>query len=157
MHVKITIYCTMERTQNLKECPVCHTIRYCQDQVSKKVPHKVLRHIPLKLRFESMFKCRDLAKYMSYHAHGRSQYGVMCMATDRYWKEIEEKSQHLRNEPRNARICLAMDGVNNFGDLRTTYSIWLVLIINIGLPPWIEMKKEHLMLTLIILGIRTYE
>ena len=116
---------------NLKECPVCHTSRYCQDQVSKKVLHKLLRHIPLKPRFERMFKCRELAKYMSYHVHGRSQDGVMRMAADsNYWKEIEEKWPHLRNEPRNARISLEMDGVN---------SIWLILITNNNLSPWMEM------------------
>ena len=82
----------------------------------------------------------------------------MRMAADRkYWKEIEEKWPHLRNEPRNARISLAMDGVNPFGDLRTTYSVWPVLIINNNLPPWMAMKKEHAMLTLIIPGTRTYE
>lgn len=143
---------------NLQQCPVCHTNRYRQDQVSKKVPYKVLRHIPLKPRFERMFKCKELAKYMDYHAQGRSQDGVMRMVADsKYWKDIEEKWPHLRNEPRNARISLAMDGVNPFGDLRTTYSIWPVLIINNNLPPWMAMKKEHAMLTLIIPGTRTYE
>jgi len=51
---------------NLQQCPMCHTNRYRQDQVSKKVPYKVLRHIPLKPRFERMFKCKELAKW---HLH----------------------------------------------------------------------------------------
>ena len=81
----------------------------------------------------------------------------MCMVTNRKnWKEIKEKWPHLKNEPRNARISLAMDGVNPFGDFRTTYSVWPVLIINNNLPPWMAMKKEHAMLTLIIPGTRTY-
>lgn len=50
-----------------------------------------------------------------------------------------------------------MDGVNPFGDLRTTYYVWPVLIINNNLPPWMAMKKEHAMLTLIIPGTRTCE
>ena len=50
-----------------------------------------------------------------------------------------------------------MDGVNPFGDLRTTYSFWLVLIINNNLLPWMVMKKEDAMLTLIIPGTRTYQ
>ena len=40
-----------------------------------------------------------------------------------------KKWPHLKNEPRNARISLAMDDVNPFGDLRTTYYVWPVLII----------------------------
>lgn len=83
-----------------------------------------------------MFKCRELAKYMDYHAHGRSQDSVMRMAPDsKYWKDINEKWPHLR----------------------TTYSVWPILIINNSLPPWMAMKKEHAMLTLIIPSIRTYE
>ena len=29
------------------ECPECHISRYRTDQVTKKVPHKVLRYIPI--------------------------------------------------------------------------------------------------------------
>ena len=72
------------------------------------------------------------------------------------WKEIEKKWPHLRNETRNEIISLAMDGVNPFGYLRKTYSVWPVLIINNNLPPCMAMKREHAMLTLIIPGIRTY-
>lgn len=77
---------------NLQQCPKCHTNRYRQDQLSKKVPYKVLRHIPLKPRFERMFKCKELAKYMDHHAQGRSQDGVMRMVADsKYWKDIKVK------------------------------------------------------------------
>ena len=109
---------------NLQQCPKCHKNRYHQDQLSKKVPYKVLRHIPLKPRFERMFKCKELAKYMDHHAQGRIQDGVIRMVADsKCWKDIEVKWPHFRNEPRNARISLAMDSVNPFGDLRTTYFV----------------------------------
>jgi len=105
-----------------------------------------------------MFKCKELAKYMDHHAQGRSQDGVMRMVPDsKCWKGIEVTWPHFRNEPRNARISLTTDGINPFGDLRTTYSIWPVLIINNNLPPWMAMRKEHAMLTLIIPGTRTCE
>ena len=60
----------------------------------------------------------------------RYQDGVMCMVTNRkYWKEMKEKWPHLKNEPRNARISLAMDDISPFGELRTTYYFWILLII----------------------------
>lgn len=95
---------------------------------------------------------------MDHHAQGRSQDGVMRMVADsKYWKEIEVKWPHLRNEPSNARISISMDGVNPFGDLRKTCYVWPMLITNNNIPPWMAMKKEHAMLNLIILGTRTYE
>lgn len=95
---------------------------------------------------------------MDHHAQGRSKDGVTRMVVDsKFWKYIEVKWPHFKNDPRNARISLAMDGVNPFGDLRTTYSIWPVLITNNNLPPWMAMKNEHAMLTLIIPGTRTCE
>lgn len=83
-----------------------------------------------------MFECKELEKYMDHNAQGRSQDGAICMVVDsKYWKEIEVKWPLLRNEPRNARISLEMDGINPFGDFRTTYYVWPVLIINNNLPP----------------------
>lgn len=67
-----------------------------------------------------------------------------CIATySKYWKEIEEKWPHLRNLPRNARISLAMDGVNPFRDLRTTYLVWIVLITNNNLTPSMVLMGEN--------------
>ena len=48
---------------------------------------------------------------------------------------IEEKWPLFKEEPRNVKISLVADGVNPFGDLRSTYSVWLVFVININLPP----------------------
>lgn len=77
---------------NLQQCPKCHINRYCQDQLYKIVPYKVLRHIPLKPRLERMFKCKELVKDMDHHGQARSQDGVMRMVVDsKYWKDIEVK------------------------------------------------------------------
>ena len=40
-----------------------------------------------------------------------------------------------------------------FGELCYTYSVWPVFVINNNLPPWMTIKIEHTMLTMIILGI----
>jgi hypothetical protein len=68
-------------------------------------------------------------------------------------KYIEEKWPIFKEEPRNVRLSLAADGVNPFGELRSTYSMWPIFVINNNLPPWILIKREHTMLAMIVPGI----
>ena len=69
------------------------------------------------------------------------------------FREIEEKYVDFKNEPRNGRLSLVVDGVNPFGELRYTYSVWPIFVINNNIPPWMSIKREHIMLTMIIPGI----
>jgi hypothetical protein len=66
--------------------------------------------------------------------------------------QIEEKWPIFKEEPRNVRLSLAVDGVNPFGELRSTYSMWPVFVINNNLPPWMSIKRKHTMLAMIVLG-----
>ena len=66
---------------------------------------------------------------------------------------IEEKWPIFKEEPRNVRLSLAADGVNPFGELRSTYSVWPVFVINSNLPPWMLIKRGHTMLGMIVPGI----
>ena len=91
---------------------------------------------------------------MDYHSKNRSGDGVLRMPADgSAFREIKEKYVDFKNEPRNVRISLAADGVNPFGELRSTYSVWPIFVINNNIPPWMSIKREHIMLTMIILGI----
>jgi hypothetical protein len=66
---------------------------------------------------------------------------------------IKEKWPIFKEETRNARLSLAVDGVNPFGELRSTDLLWRVFVINNNLPPWISIKREHTMLAMIVAGI----
>jgi hypothetical protein len=65
---------------------------------------------------------------------------------------IEEKWPIFKEEPRNVRLSLAVDGVNPFGKLRSMYSVWHSFVINNNLPPWMSIKGEHTMLAMIVPG-----
>ena len=65
---------------------------------------------------------------------------------------IEEKWPIFKEEPRNIKLSLVADGVNPFGEPRSTYLVWLVFVINNN-PPWMSIKREHTMLAMIVLGI----
>jgi hypothetical protein len=69
------------------------------------------------------------------------------------FREIEEKWADFKDEPRNVRLSLAADDVNPFEELRSIYSVWPIFVINNNIPPWMSIKREHIMLTMIVLGI----
>ena len=77
----------------------------------------------------------------------------MRMPADGFvWHKIEEKWPIFKDGPCNARISLALDGVNPYGNQSTQWSTCPVIAINNNIPPWLSTKKEHTMLTLIIPG-----
>lgn len=43
-----------------------------------------------------------------------------------------------------------MDAINPYSLENTNYSIWTIIVINNNIPPWLSVKNEHLMLTLIV-------
>jgi hypothetical protein len=69
------------------------------------------------------------------------------------FREIEGEWEDFKDEPRNVRISLATDSVNPFRELRYIYSVWPIFVIKNSIPPWMSIKREHIMLTMIILGI----
>jgi hypothetical protein len=76
------------------------------------------------------------------------------MPTDGYeFRYIEEKWTDFKDEPHNVRISLAVDNVNPFRELGSIYSVWPIFVINNNIPPWMSIKREHIMLTMIVLGI----
>jgi hypothetical protein len=136
------------------ECPQCLISRYRTDQVTKRVPRKVLHHIPIIPHLQRLFRCESIAQFMDYHAHNRSGDGVLRMPADgSAFREIEEKWVDFKDEPRNVRLSLPADGVNPFGELRYIYSVWPIFVINNNIPPWMSIKREHIMLTMIVPGI----
>jgi hypothetical protein len=76
------------------------------------------------------------------------------MPADGYaFMEIAAKWLEFIDEPHNVRISLATNGVNPFGEIMSVYSVWPIFVINNNIPPWMSIKLENIMLTMIILGI----
>jgi hypothetical protein len=91
---------------------------------------------------------------MDYHACNISGDDVLRMFFDGFaFREIEEKWVYFKDEPRNVMISLAADDVNPFRELRSIYSMWPIFVINNNIPPWMSIKREHIMLTMIVPGI----
>ena len=89
---------------------------------------------------------------MDYHSKNRSGHGVLGMPADgSAFRGIEEKyNLDFKNEPCNVRLSLVAHGINPFRELRSTYSVWPIFVINNKIPPWKSINREHIMLTMII-------
>ena len=91
---------------------------------------------------------------MDYHAWNRSEDGVLRMPTDGYaFRETKEKWPYFKDEHHHIRLSLVANDVNPFREIRFIYSVWPIFVINNNLPPWISIKSEHIMLTIIVPGI----
>ena len=66
------------------------------------------------------------------------------------FRDMEEKWPHFKEEPCNLRISLAADGVNPFAQMKSIYMVWPIFVINTNIPPWLSIKREHIMLSMII-------
>ena len=91
---------------------------------------------------------------MQWHERDRvREVGVLRHPADgTTWKNLDERYPGFAAEPRNVRLGLAADGFNPFGEISLSYSMWPVVLTAYNLPPWLCMKKEYLMLTLLIPG-----
>ncbi|CAA7041321.1 unnamed protein product [Microthlaspi erraticum] len=65
---------------------------------------------------------------------------------------MDDKYPAFAAEPRNMRLGLSTDGFNPFSMKNTRYSSWPVLLVNYNMAPDLCMKKENIMLTLLIPG-----
>ena len=136
-------------------CLQCGASRYQEDVQGNKVPSKVLRHFPLIPCIKHMFRCKLITSLMLWHADNQSIDGTMHVPLDSpTWKHIDSKWPMSEREPWHLRLGLGKNGVNHFGLHSTKWSTWLVVLVNYNIPPWMSIKKGHIILCLLIQGKR---
>jgi hypothetical protein len=67
------------------------------------------------------------------------------------WKFIDGQWPTFTEEPWNVQLRLAIDGVNPFGEKRSTRSTSPTFLKNYNILLWLTTKKYLIMLSLIIL------
>ncbi|KAL6210819.1 hypothetical protein ACLB2K_016051 [Fragaria x ananassa] len=151
--------CILYRGEELAEakiCPTCGASRYKlnKDDVPREgVSAKVLWYFPPIPRFKRMFQSTTTAKALTWHVDDRKMDGMMRHPADSpSWKLIDTKWPEFGKEPRNLRLALSSDGFNPYRSLSSKYSCWPVILVTYNLPPWLCMKRKHMMLTLLIAG-----
>jgi len=152
--------CMLFWKENEKEnnCSVCGSSRWktVNDPLtneSSKIPAKVLRYLPLKPRLQRIFMCPETAANMKWHDTERPKDGNIRHAADgEAWKNFDSLHEDFARDPRNVRLGLSCDGFNSFRTMSISHSTWPVMLMNYNLSPWICMKPEYMILSMIIPG-----
>ncbi|KAI5329842.1 hypothetical protein L3X38_029239 [Prunus dulcis] len=88
---------------------------------------------------------------MRWHKEKRVDDDVMRHPADgEAWKEFDRTFPEFAADPRNVRLGLATDGFNPYGVLNQHHSTWPIFAFPYNLPPWKCMKKEYMMMTVLI-------
>ena len=77
MHAQMTMLYIIISINLQQESLECHISRYRTDQVTKNVPRKFLRNIPVIPHLQQLFRRKNISQFMDYHAHNRSQYDIL--------------------------------------------------------------------------------
>lgn len=127
--------------------------RLKKNHKSHKVSAKVLRHFPLIPRLQRLFMCSKTASSLSWHDKDRVDDGKLRHPADgEAWKEFDKCHPEFAVEVRNIRLGLASDRFNPFRTMNVNYSTWPVVLMPYNFPPWMCMKAEYFMLSLLIPG-----
>jgi hypothetical protein len=138
-------------------CLKCSSPRY-KDEVCKMFLVKVLRHFPIIPCFQRLFCSPCISKHMLWHAENRSDreggdklvwHPCDSKAWRHFWKNV---GPIFEEDLHNVHFALAADGVNPFKQTRSTWSTWLVTLLNYNLPLWLSTKKFFILLALLIPG-----
>ncbi|XP_071905980.1 uncharacterized protein [Coffea arabica] len=109
-------------------------------------------YFPLKARLQRLFMSSKTAEDMRWHEEKRvKEEGIMRDPADSIaWKDFDKQYPNFAKDSRNVRLGLATDGFNPFGNMSNSYSMWPVILVPYNLPAYKFMRKEFLILSLLI-------
>jgi hypothetical protein len=135
---------------NVDQCPKCGEFMYKQVGRSN-VPQKVLRHFPLTFRLEPMYNTQAQVELMIWHANNWSRNGLVHhVMNSKQWELIDLKWPSFGNEPKNVWLGLFTDGLNMFEEIRSTWSLWPMVLVNYNISLWLTIKRHFMVLYLIV-------
>ena len=110
--------------------------------------------VPLKPRLQRLFISPKTANHIKWHANGHvNDRLIRHPANFEAWKSFDSKYIEFLSKPRNVRLGLVIDRFNPYGNMSSTHSTWLSILISYNLPPWMCMKRSSFMLSLLIPGL----
>ncbi len=90
---------------------------------------------------------------MLWHAQNNSLNGLVKHPCDsKAWKHINERFPTFVLDVRNVHLNPAANGVNPYKLNHSTWSIWLIMLLNYNIPKWLTTKKLFMILALLIPG-----
>jgi hypothetical protein len=147
--------------EKLHACPKCGTSRYKQttdegddgEVTRRRAPRKVAWYFPIIPRLKRLFATSKDAQLLSWHSDGRKVDGYIRHPADGIqWRFFDFMYKSFSDEPRNLRLALSTDGMNPFGNMSSSHSVWPVLLTIYNLPPWLCNKRRYMMMSVLISG-----
>lgn len=118
-----------------------------------KVPAKILRYFPLIPRLQRLFMCSRTTEQIRWHEHERVKDGKLRHPVDgQAWKDFDRLHSNFAFKCRNIRLGLSSGGFNPFRTMSISHSTWPIMMVVYNYPPWLCMKPEYTMLSLLIPG-----
>ncbi|RLM66393.1 transposon protein, putative, CACTA, En/Spm sub-class [Panicum miliaceum] len=153
--------CILFRCDNadLTKYPKCGTPR-CKrrndggDETRRSgAPQKVAWYFPLIPRLRRLFATSNDACLLRWHKEGRTNDDYVRHPTDStQWRVIDFRYGVFSNDPRNLRFARSTDGMNPFGHMSSSHSVWPVLLSIYNLPPWLCNKRKYMIMSVLISG-----
>jgi hypothetical protein len=60
----------------------------------------------------------------------------------------------FQRDPRNLKVGISLDGMSPFSQRASTWTMWPVFLVNYNIPPWMALKAENILLSMILPGRR---
>ena len=96
------------------------------------------------------------ADSLRWHDEERSKDGKLSHPADgQAWIHFDRLHPYFALDSRNVRLGLASDGFNPFRTISISHSTWPVVLMMYNLSPWMCMKSEYSILSLLIPGLRS--
>ncbi|CAM8883089.1 unnamed protein product [Rhodiola kirilowii] len=92
---------------------------------------------------------------MRWHAEKRGKEGDNDLIHPRdgeAWENFNKEFLEFAHEIRNVRLGLSTDGFNPFDVSGLSHNTWPIIVMPYNLPPWMCMKKEFNILSMLISG-----
>ena len=101
-------------------------------------PQKVAWYFPLIPPLRRLFATSKDAQLLHWHKEGRRNHDYLRHPADSaQWHLINFKYRNFFDDMRNLRFALNTVGMNPFGHMSSSHSVWPVLLSIYNLPPWL--------------------
>jgi hypothetical protein len=135
-----------------KSCHICGELGFImKNNVLTDLPRKVSTFIPLIDRFRFQYNNLERAMKLRYHyqyVNQQDDNSIGDLFDGNLYKELVEEGYFI--DERDIALIGSTDGFQLFK--QKTDDCWVVMFINANLPPSEQVKKENLLISLIIPG-----
>lgn len=63
------------------------------------------------------------------------------------WRNFDRMYGKFAEDARNVQFALSTNGMNPFGNMSSSHSVWPVLLSTYNFPPWLYNKRKYIMIS----------